>query len=182
MKILSRDFTTREKVLITILVAILIGLAYYWLVDTPVRSGIYDANSRKAALETELSAVTEKIEGLERMRAEMEALGPGGRAAYMASYNNAKEELAALNDILAGTEEYVISFAELTREGNLVRRAFTIQFTTNGYETAKQIIKEKRCACTLNVSRYPVSGVTMTAAVTISVNSVFRKEPFRKKR
>ncbi len=136
MKLLSRDFSTREKVLIVILVAILIVLGYYWLVDTPVRNG--------------LTAVNAKISEMERMQNELDALGPEGRGAYMASYNNSAAEYAALNDILAGTDEYMITFADLTREGDLVRREFSIQFTTTGYEAAKRIItalenSEYRC-------------------------------------
>lgn len=150
MKILSRDFTTREKVLIVILVAILIVLAYYWLVDSPVRDGVTEANSRRDSAETELIAVSAKIQSLKEMQAELDALGSDGRAAYMASYNNSEAEYAALNDILKETEEYVISFQDLTRDGDLVRRAFSIQFTTMGYQAAKDIIEslensEYRC-------------------------------------
>ncbi len=142
MKVLSRDFTTREKVLIVILAAILIVLAYYWLVDSPVRNGIAEADAKKQSAETELIAVNAKIGQLQRMQAELDALGPEGRGAYMASYNNSAAEYAALNDILGGTEEYAITFSELTRQGDLVRRAFSIQFTTTGYPAAKRIITD----------------------------------------
>ncbi len=142
MKVLSRDFTTREKVLIVILAAILIVLAYYWLVDSPVRNGIAEAEAKQQSAETELTAVSAKIGQLQRMQAELDALGSEGRGAYMASYNNSAAEYAALNDILADTDEYAITFGELTREGDLVRRAFSIQFTTTGYEEAKRIITD----------------------------------------
>ncbi|MCR5469137.1 MAG: hypothetical protein K6F37_09265 [Lachnospiraceae bacterium] len=142
MNILSRDFNTREKVLILILVVILLALGYYWLVDSPVRTGIYEAKTEKEALEVELNAVNKKIDGLKHMQEELDDLGTTGRAGYMASYNNSKAELAALNNILSNTDEYVISFAELTREGELVRRAFSIQFTTSGYTAAKKTITE----------------------------------------
>lgn len=142
MKLLSRDFTTREKVLIVILAAILIVLAYYWLVDVPVRDGVTEAEAKRDAAMTEMTAVDAKIGELQRMQAELDELGPEGRGAYMASYNNSAAEYAALNDILMGTDEYLITFADLTREGDLVRREFSIQFTTTGYEAAKRIITE----------------------------------------
>ena len=142
MKLLSRDFTIREKVLIVILAAILIVLAYYWLVDSPVRNGIAEAEAKEQAAQTELTAVTAKIGQLQRMQAELDALGSEGRGGYMASYNNSAAEYAALNDILAGTDEYAITFADLTRDGDLVRREFSIQFTTTGYSAAKRIITE----------------------------------------
>lgn len=40
MKIMSRDFTTKEKVLLLILAAILILAGYYLFVDQPVRSAL----------------------------------------------------------------------------------------------------------------------------------------------
>jgi hypothetical protein len=142
MKILSRDFTVRETVLMTILAVMLVALAYYWFVDVPVKSGIAEARSKEDAYNTELTAVTAKIEGLEKMQEELDELGTSGRAAYMASYNNAEAEYTALNDILAGTDEYVITFSDLTRDGDLVRREFTIQFTTTGYTAAKKVITD----------------------------------------
>ncbi|MCR5054431.1 MAG: type II secretion system protein M [Lachnospiraceae bacterium] len=142
MKILSRDFTTREKVLILILAIILLILAYYWLVDVPVRNGIMEADSKRESTEIELTAVNAKIAGLEQMQRELEELGSSGRAAYMASYNNAEAEYAALNDILSGTDEYLITFSDLTKEGDLVRRQFSIQFSTTGYAAAKKIITD----------------------------------------
>ena len=94
MKILSRDFSTREKVLIVILVAILIVLGYYWLVDTPVRNGIAEADAEMQSAELELTAVSAKIGEMQRMQAELDALGSEGRGASMASYNNSAAEYA----------------------------------------------------------------------------------------
>ena len=142
MKTLSREFSLREKVLMLILAILLIILVYYRFVDIPVKNGIVDAKSREDAYNTELSAVNAKIETLERMQAELDELGASGRAAYMASYNNAEAEYTALNDILMSTDEYVISFSDLTKEGDLVRREFQIQFTTTGYSKAKKIISD----------------------------------------
>ncbi len=140
MKILSRDFTVREKVLMTFLSILLIILAYYRFVDIPVRDGIVDAKSKVEAYNTELNAVNTKIESLRQMQEELDELGTAGRAAYMASYNNAEAEYTALNDILSATDEYVITFSDLTREGDLIRREFSIQYTTTGYAAAKKII------------------------------------------
>lgn len=150
MKIMSRDFTKREKVLIVVLIVILAALCYYWFVDIPVRNGINEATSRKESLQLELDSVNQKIADLQQMDRELANLGNSGRAGYMGSYNNSKAELAQLNDVLSKTEEYAIAFADLTREGDLVRRGFTIQFTTNGYDDAKKTIidlenSEYRC-------------------------------------
>lgn len=183
MKILSRDFTTREKVLILILALIIVALLYYWVVDCPVRNGIYEAKTQKEALQTELTAVNSKISGLKQMQEELDSLGSTGRAGYMASYNNSKAELAALNDILANTDEYVISFSDLTREGNLVRRKFSIQFTTNGYKAMEDTItklenSEYRCrigdlSCVADTSEEKVDLRNWSGKITASATATF---------
>ena len=184
MKKFGRDFTTREKVLIVILICILLALAYYWLVDSPVRSGIAEAKSEKESLETELIAVNAKVEGLRQMQSELNSLGTSGRGGYMASYNNAKAEIAALNDILSETNEYVIAFADLTRDGDQVRRAFTIQFTTTGYKAAKNTIinlenSEYRCrigdlSCVVDTSSDSAADMkSWKGEITVSATATF---------
>ena len=44
MKVMSRDFTLLEKLMLILLVLILLGLAYYYFVDQPVRSTVTSYN------------------------------------------------------------------------------------------------------------------------------------------
>ena len=73
MKRLSRDFTRGEKVLLLILALVLVGLAYYFVVDRPVRSAMESARAEKEALVTELTTLQARIARLEKMQAELEA-------------------------------------------------------------------------------------------------------------
>ncbi len=57
MKILSRDFTLVEKILLTILGVILVVLVYYRFVDQPVRTAINTAVSERETLQSELDVV-----------------------------------------------------------------------------------------------------------------------------
>ena len=57
MKVLSRDFTLKEKILLLILSLALIGLAYYQFIDQSVRSELAIAQSEKESLQVELDAV-----------------------------------------------------------------------------------------------------------------------------
>ena len=50
MKLMSRDFTRKEKVLLLILTMILLGAVYYLAVDQPVRSAISEAVSEQENL------------------------------------------------------------------------------------------------------------------------------------
>ena len=142
MKKLNREFTTREKLLILLLCLILVGLAYYQFVDQPVRTALNNAHAERDSLLTELTAVNAKLTVMRRMRDEMEDITAGGTVSEMKSYNNSKAEIALLNDILRGTPDYTISFADVTRDGDQIRRNFTLTFTADSYARIQRIVKQ----------------------------------------
>ena len=138
MKILSREFSLKEKILILVLVLILLALAYYQFVDQPIRQALAAAEAEEQSLTTELTAVEAKLEKMRRMREELDAII--GKATEMGSYNNSKAELALLNDYLADTVKYNISFANVSRDGDQIRRNFSLQFTASDYDTVERVI------------------------------------------
>ena len=71
MKVLSRDFTLKEKILLLILSLALIGLAYYQFIDQSVRSELAIAQSEKESLQVELDAVQMQLAQLKKMEQEM---------------------------------------------------------------------------------------------------------------
>lgn len=140
MKVWSREFTRTEKVLLLILAVILVGLVYYQFVHRPVQKAIDAAEAEYSALQTEYTVAQAKADQLRKLGEELENMKDSGSASYMASYNNAKAEVALLNDILSDTGQYNISFANVTRSGNQIRRNFTLQFRTKDYETMRNVI------------------------------------------
>ena len=142
MKVLSRDFTLKEKLLLLLLSLILVGLAYYQFVDQPVRSKVESAHAEANALTTELKTVEAKLEKMHRMRNELDDVTAGGTASEMGSYNNSKEEYQVLNDILGDALTYSITFANVTRDNDQIRRNFTFQFTTDDYEAMEGMIDD----------------------------------------
>ena len=148
MKVLSRDFTLKEKLLLLLLGLILVGLAYFQFVDRPVREALQIAHSEADALSIELSTVEAKLARMRRMRAELDDVTAGGTASEMGSYNNSKAEIAMLNDALSEALQYSITFASVTRSGDQIRRNFTLQLTTDSYETMEHIINQ------INASHY----------------------------
>lgn len=141
MKILSRDFTLQERILILVLCLVLVGLAYYQFVDQPVRRDIAAAKSEKEALELELTTVNAKVAQLEKMKQELESLDASGTTSTMPSYNNSKAELALLNDILAN-KNYNVTFANVTRNGDQIRRSFTLNFSVSNFNDAQKVLTE----------------------------------------
>ena len=142
MKVLSRDFTLRENILIGLLAIILVVLCYYKFVDQPVRTAINSANAEKQSIQVELDAVRTKVQKVNAMQSELDDISDSGKTSRMESYNNSKAELALLNDVLESALNYTISFAEVTRDGDQIRRSFTLSFSAPDYATVEKILAE----------------------------------------
>ena len=180
MKVLSRDFTTKEKVMLVIFALLILGLLYYYLIDQPVRNEIARCEVEKAELEVELAQVTEKLKTLETMKEELETIEASGDVSEMKSYNASKEEIRMLNDALSHTEQYAITFSSVTRDGDQIRRNFTVEFTALNYDTMSLILSDLadcplRCRvadiqCSrrnrYNVYNYDDSAYLVTATAT----------------
>ena len=159
MKRLSRDFTRGEKTILLLLALILVGLAYYFVVDRPVRSALESARAEKEAIMTELTTLQGRIARMEKMEEELKAIQANPVANQMGSYNNSKAELDFLNDLLDETDEYTVTFTEVTRDGDQVRRNFNLKFAVQDFTTAERMLKkiyscEMRCLINdINYSR-----------------------------
>lgn len=139
MKLMSRNFSTKEKILIGLFVLILIGLVYYRFAFTGIRTAINNANAEAQTLQTDLEVAQAKVLRINKIESEMTMLKNGSR---MGSYNNSKPETAFLHTVLSGVSDYSISFDEVTRNGDQIRRDFTLQYTVPSYKEAQNIMKE----------------------------------------
>lgn len=142
MKVLSRDFSLKEKILMALLAIILIGLGYYYFIDQPVRRELASCAAEKVALQTELTTLQQKQANLQKMQAELDAILARDDVSRMSSYNASKEEIKLLNDVLSQTNNYSISFANVSRDGDQIRRSFSLQFEADGYKTMAKIIAD----------------------------------------
>ena len=88
MKIMSRDFTRTEKILIAVLALILLGLFYYQFVEKTVRQSITNAQSEAQMLQTELDAAQARLMAANNIKNSMDALEASGQKSWMSSYNN----------------------------------------------------------------------------------------------
>lgn len=140
MKIMSRDFTTKEKLLLLFFALVLVALAYYNFVDKPVRAALASAAAEQESLQTELQSVQAQLERMHRMRSELDDVTAGGTASEMGSYNNSKLEIESLNQILGDTLKYNISFSNVTRSNDQIRRNFNLSFTVDNYETLERVV------------------------------------------
>ena len=141
MKVLSRDFTFKEKILLLVLVLVLIGLGYYQFVDKPVRTNIAKAQQEQEALQVELTAVNTKIATLEKMQNEINDIASSGEVSVMPSYNNSRNVTKLLNDVL-GNLGYSITCSNVTRNGDQIRRNISLQFICPDYSSMQRVFQE----------------------------------------
>ena len=137
MKILSRDFTALEKLILLILVLILMGLGYYRFIDQPVRKGIEEAEAQCEKLQVDLNDVNFRIqEYLDRLNELNEAKE---LRQSMPSYNSSEEEIKILNDVLSAATSYSFNVEKITLSENQIRRNFTFSFTAPDFRRVKDI-------------------------------------------
>ncbi len=181
---MSREINAKEKVLLVILVLIILGFAYYRFVDQPVRKNLAKAEAEYSSLQSELTEVRVKIRELQRMQDEIDEITSGGKDSFMPSYNNAKEELALLNDILnESVTQYSVAFTSVTRYKDQIRRDFKLDFTTPDYDSMKVVIDkltgvDYRCMigdCNCNVIKVkdPMNPSLETTALSVSATATF---------
>ena len=173
MKVMSRDFTRTEKILLVLLAVILVGLVYYRFVYVLVNDSVSSSHSEAQALQTEITAAEGRLTHLKTLRSEMDTMEEEGTMSYMPSYNNSKDEIAFLNDVLASTEKYSISFADVTRSGDQIRRSFTLQYVTTTYKAAQQILEalsQSRDRCLVGDIR---CSITETGVTTVNAAATF---------
>ena len=172
MKVFSRDFTRTEKILITVLALILLALAYYQFVDKNVRTTVENAHAESASLQTQIDVAQAQAMKLSTLQRTLDEMSAKGTLSWMCSYNGSKAEVAFLNDVLKDTLTYSITFANVTRSGNQIRRSFQLNYTTGGFRPAREIIErlrsgENRCLvgdvqCVIGL----VGTTTVTAQAT----------------
>ncbi|MBQ9492358.1 MAG: hypothetical protein IJR54_01280 [Oscillibacter sp.] len=137
MKLLSRDFTVWEKLVLLALVLALMGMGYYQFIDQPVRHGIEEAHAERDKLQLDLNAINLRIKDYKDREKELNEAKELRQE--MPSYNSSEEELQILNGILNASNEYAFSFDKITLNGNQIRRNFQLSFTAPSFEAAKGI-------------------------------------------
>ena len=181
MKGLSREFSTREKVLLMIPILIILAALYYIFVHDPVSSGIKDADLQAQMMEDELVVLRARVSQVMQMQSEMKELeSDSTESGYMPSYSAGKDELDFLHEILSSsTINYNVTFTELTKDGDQIRRDFNLQFAAKDYRTVKDILtklEESKIRCLIgDLALTPIGdeGNLMKEGVQVSCTAVF---------
>ncbi len=171
---MSREFTKREKILLVVMCALLLGILYFQFVYKPAKASIKKYDIEK--LQDELVTEQQKATKIKKMKSEM-ASNKTDNVGEIASYNNLTNEISALNDIFAAADTFNLNFSEPVKDGQAVRRNIDISFTAGSYKTAEGIISDLysckyRCLIrTLNLSSS--GGSVGSGAVSGTVKVTF---------
>ena len=172
----SREFTTREKILLGILAVMLILVVYFYAVDIPLRNQEESLTAQKESLTVQAEAMDARVAEYRNMKYELENMP--ANTPRMESYNNRTNEINFLNDLLSDTANYSVGFSPVTVDGNQVRRAFTLTFTCGSYAQAMDLfarLVNSRYRCLVSdVSVSSVdNGTALDGAVSVSASATF---------
>lgn len=150
MNRLNKDFNVTERILLVVLGLLLVGVAYYYMVHLAVANNIAEARAEKENLQLELMRVESQVSQLRRMKRELDEIDGGKNRPRLESYNNSRAEIGLLNDILTSAREYTVTASSVSRNGDLIRRSFVLNFTTDSFDTVEDIVAKlngSRCRC-----------------------------------
>jgi len=138
---LSRNFTTKERVLLLILAVVLLAELYYLMVHRRVEDEFMEAQSRSEAAtisyELESARAAKKQEMVEKnKKARKENARP------LPDFDNSTNVVAYLNGVMAATGEYNLVFSPVTISDYVVLRPISMSFSCPGYSAVKDIVAQ----------------------------------------
>lgn len=141
---MQREFSPREKVLLLILVAVMLGLLYYVAVHQNIAADITDADLRNQFAQSELAVEQARLDRLKQMQAELEIYeeDPTKSIAPVPDYDNIQPLMIELNRILENSTGYNLVFPDIDFTEGLARRSINMTFGASDYAKAKSILKE----------------------------------------
>ena len=142
---MDRNFTNREKALMLVLAVIILACAYYLLVFSPSKDAIDSSQTQVSQLQSELLVDQAMAQKVQTMQAELDQKKENGEQVKTTlEYDSAPVIMRELNNIMAGTKTYSLSFAdaEQSEDGTMMRHSVNVTFTASSYSAAKRVIDE----------------------------------------
>lgn len=111
--LMTRSFTTREKVLLVILTVLLIGGCYYLLVVKNVADTQLSNAQQMGEVQTEIQVQSSVVAARTQMAEALKKLGPTDKLPEVAVYDNLRNEIDVINTALAKTTTSSLSYGRL---------------------------------------------------------------------
>ena len=170
---LSKQLSSREKILLIILAVLLVGALYYFFVQEPVTSGIQNAKDGISEAQMQSDILQVKYDQKMKMLNELEQIKAAGDPQLVPEYDNLEQIMAFLNRTLSGTQDFSISFDSLapSKDSKVVRRSARMTFTCKGYAEAKSVVSDlENCPFLCRMT-----NLTMAPTKTVVVNGIIYK-------
>ncbi len=160
-------FNKKEKVLMTILALLLVGVAWYFLVFSPCQQSTQRIETQVSSTQTQVDLAASKLQSMDSMQSSIDADKQSGKTQVtMPAYDNSQAALVQLNGALADTESYTLSFNDLDwSTSGVVKRGIDVVYGCSSYATARQVLDK------LTSGTYPCT----IDSVTISNSSAGSK-------
>lgn len=161
---LSRKFTTREKVLLLILILILVFEMYYLLIHKRVQRDLADAQARVETATISYNAEIARAAKKEEMQKKIQEAEENDDVHPLPDYDNAANVVAYLNGVMAAAGEYNLVFNAVSFSDYAALRSINMSFSCRGYSAVKDIVTQ------LEKGPYycEVTGISMSAGHGIS--------------
>ena len=137
---LSREFSTREKILILVAAILALGLLYYFFVFSYFKNqvALYDTTS----LEDELLVEQSKAMKINQMRQIIDE-SQGKVKGDLSVYNNQSAEIIEMGIIFDEDADNVsLNWSNPILTGTIVRRGVTINFHCQSYQNFKNVLRK----------------------------------------
>lgn len=136
----GKKLSTKELILLGLLLLLVLYLAYNTLFDAPTQKQIEDERNAQAELNTQLTQLNSQIQEMQARADEIARIKDANLDIRMPSYNAQSDEVDFLNNAIP-YDDFETNYGELSRSGDQVRRPLTVSFSTPTYEEMEQCVE-----------------------------------------
>lgn len=169
-----KKLSMRERVLLMLLavIAVVSGYVLFFYMPTSQQTETLQTQIAQAQ---ELSAqIEDKLASQQQMQRELEQLAAQGtQTPYMPAYDNLQAVMVELHSILAGCQEYSLSFQGEQGEEHVFYRRVLIPFTCGSYTQAREILQKLHNSALRGVLEQVQMTEQENGTVTVSASMLF---------
>ncbi len=144
---MRRALTTREKVMLLVLVLMIIVLGYFKLILEPINLQVEELSAKTMQEQILVDQQRIQLAKMQRMQKKLEEMKESGNYEAIPTFDNSSAVTLELHAVLADTE-YKLSAEPTQKTDYIVERPITLQFTAGSYEQVRSILDQ------LNGSEY----------------------------
>ncbi len=138
-----RKLSTRERILLLLLAMIAMISGYILLFYLPTTQRLESLNAQIAQSQEQVTQLDTKLTHQQQMENKLEQFSAQDvQVPYMPAYDNIQAVMVELHTILAGCQEYSLSFQTEQGENHVFYRRVSIPFTCGSYEQVQEILQK----------------------------------------